>query len=82
MDTDRDFHNPAYPRKTMLLDAPSLHERICTMPEEHLLQFAKSEALAMADSSRLEGLILDEERIRTELLAGYLRIRSTSEPST
>ncbi len=46
------------------------------MTETELEELAEGEALAMADSSRLEGLILDKERIRIELLAGYHLIQS------
>lgn len=60
----------------------SLHERIQQMSQMELEALATSEALSMSDSSRIEGLVLDEERIRSELLAGYLRIRSTSKPIT
>lgn len=55
---------------------PTVLERIPTMTTQELEDLAASEALAMADSSRLEGLLLDQERIRTELLAGYIRIQS------
>jgi hypothetical protein len=60
----------------MRLNIPTLHERIRTMTETELEELAEGEALAMADSSRLEGLILDKERIRIELLAGYHLIQS------
>jgi len=59
---------------TMIINFPTLMERISGMSPLDLADLAKSEALAMADSSRLEGLMLDEERIRTELLAGYIAI--------
>ena len=51
------------------------------MSNEELEQLAKAEALAIADSSRLEGLILDQERIRIELLAGYHLIQSKEKPT-
>lgn len=47
------------------------------MSDHELGELAAGEALAMADSSKLEGLILDQERIRAELLTGYKRIRNT-----
>jgi len=59
---------------TMIINFPTLMERISGMSPLDLADLAKSEALAMADSSRLEGLMLDEERIRTELIAGYIAI--------
>ena len=52
------------------------------MTEAELEELAAGEALAMADSSRLEGLILDQERIRIELLAGYHLIQSKEKPTT
>lgn len=62
----------------MHLNAPTLLERIHTMTSGELEQLAESEALAMADSSRLEGLILDRERIRIALLDGYRKIIATT----
>lgn len=59
----------------MDLQNPTLRERIAGMSDEELETLAASEALAMADSSRLEGLVLDQDRIRDELLAGYKEIR-------
>ena len=58
----------------MHLHAPTLLERIHTMTRGELEQLAESEALAMADSSRLEGLALDQDRIRIALLKGYREI--------
>lgn len=66
----------------MRLNIPTLHERILTMTKRELEQLAESEALAMADSSRIEGLELDQDRIRSELLTGYQLIRSKTKPST
>lgn len=60
----------------MILDVLTLHERITGISDIELEKLAASEALAMADSSRLEGLVLDEEIIREELLAGYRAIQS------
>lgn len=45
------------------------------MSDRELEELAAGEALAMADSSRIEGLILDEEAIRAGLLAGYRKIK-------
>jgi hypothetical protein len=60
----------------MNLQSPTLHERILKMTDLELEELAESEALAMADSSRLEGLTLHQDKIRKELLAGYRAIRS------
>jgi hypothetical protein len=60
---------------TMNINMPTLYERIIGMNDLELEDLATGEALAMADSSRLEGLVLDQERIRAELLAGYFAIR-------
>jgi hypothetical protein len=65
----------------MHLNIPTLQERILTMTEAELEELAAGEALAMADSSRLEGLILDQELIRIELLAGYHLIQSKEKPT-
>jgi hypothetical protein len=65
-------------QKLMHLNIPTLHERILSMTNEELEQLAQSEAFAMADSSRLEGLTLDHERIRTALLNGYKKILATT----
>lgn len=66
----------------MHLNIPTLQERILAMSEDELEQLAEGEALAIAESSRLEGLILDQERIRIELIAGYRLIRSKQQPTT
>lgn len=54
----------------------TIHERICRMTMQEMEELATGEALSIADSSRLEGLVLDQERIRTEILNGYLLIHS------
>ncbi len=59
----------------MIINIPTLLERIIGMTDLELEDLATGEALAMADSSRLEGLVLDQERIRSGLLAGYFAIR-------
>lgn len=46
------------------------------MTGQQLEELAYGESLAIADSSRIEGLILDQDRIRRELLAGYRFIRA------
>lgn len=66
----------------MHLNIPTLQERILSMTNEELEQLAHSEALCFADSSRLEGLILDQDRIRIELLAGYHIIQSKDKRTT
>lgn len=48
------------------------------MSQIELEALASSEALAMSDSSKLEGLVLDQERIRFELLSGYQLIQATT----
>jgi|GEM_PF-5053711 len=50
------------------------------MSQMELETLAASEALAMADSSKLEGLVLDQERICKELLTGYQHIQSKQHP--
>lgn len=65
----------------MNLNVPTVHERILTMTFQELEQLAESEALVIADSSRLEGLTLDQEHIRAELLVGYLLIQSREKPT-
>jgi hypothetical protein len=52
------------------------------MTTQELEQLAHSEALCIADSSRLEGLILDQDRIRIELFTGYHIIQSKEKPTT
>lgn len=47
-----------------------------------LEQLAESESLGIADSSRLEGLVLDQEQIRNELSIGYQLIQSKSKMPT
>lgn len=49
------------------------------MSDVELAELATGEALAMADSSRIEGLILDEEAIRAGLLAGYRKIKAEAQ---
>jgi hypothetical protein len=63
----------------MRLNHPSLRERISTMTDQQLVELADGESLAMADSSRIEGLILDQDRIRRELLDGYWVIRAKTQ---
>lgn len=46
------------------------------MTQQELEELATGEALSIADSSRLEGLVLDQERIRAKLLAGYRTIQA------
>jgi hypothetical protein len=60
----------------MHLQIPTLHERILTMTDEELEELATGEALAIAESSKLEGLLLDQDRIRAELLTGYRIIQN------
>ena len=64
----------------MTINSPTLTERIICMTDPELENIAMGEALAIADSSRLEGLVLDHEKIQTKLLAGYLAIREGYKP--
>ena len=66
----------------MNLNFPTVHERILTMTFLELEQLAESESLGIADSSRLEGLVLDQEQIRNELSIGYQLIQSKSKMPT
>jgi hypothetical protein len=63
----------------VIINIPTLAERIIGMTDLELENLATGEALAMADSSRLEGLVLDQEKIRSGLLAGYFSIREGCE---
>ena len=60
----------------MNLLIPTLHERIVRMNDVELAELADSESLAIASSSKFEGLLLDQDKIRDELLAGYRVIRN------
>lgn len=62
----------------MHLNITTLRERIAAMNDEQLEELADGESLAMADSSRLEGLVLDRSKIRIMLLAGYKEIRAAA----
>lgn len=62
----------------MRLNIPTMQERIAAMSDDELEKLATGEALAMADSSRLEGLLLDQNRIRIALLDGYRKIRAAA----
>ncbi|MEO0018798.1 MAG: hypothetical protein RLZZ522_2081 [Verrucomicrobiota bacterium] len=44
---------------TMGLNIPTTNDQIIAMSENELEQFAKGNALAWADSSRIEGLVID-----------------------
>ena len=59
----------------MEINIPTLLERIPKMTDQELWELASGEALAIADSSKLEGLVLDQDKIRNELFAGYRVIR-------
>lgn len=60
----------------MNLKIPTLHERIVRMSDVELAELADGESLSIANSSKLEGLVLDQDKIRDELLAGYRVIRN------
>ena len=48
---------------------------ILAASEEELVTIAKGRALSWADSSRLEGLLLDESQLEIKLLTEYNQIR-------
>lgn len=54
---------------------PTLQEQILSMSESELEAFAKSAAFADADSSRLEGLVLDHDNLAKRYLETYRQIR-------
>ena len=58
---------------------PTMHEQILAMTEDELEKFAEGRALAWADSSRMEGLVIDRDLLETQLLADYRRLRETHE---
>jgi hypothetical protein len=60
----------------MNLKIPTLHERIVRMSDSELAELADGESLAIANSSKLEGLVLDQDKIRADLLDGYRVIRN------
>lgn len=66
--------------KTLGLNIPTLAERIPKMNDAELEELAAGEALAISDSCKLEGLTLDRDRIRKELIAGYRAIRDNPNP--
>ncbi len=55
---------------------PTLLERVIKMNEKELLELAEGEAIAIAVSSKFEGLTLENERIRAHLLEGFRSIRN------
>jgi hypothetical protein len=46
------------------------------MSDLELAELADGESLAISNSSKFEGLVLDQDKIRDELLAGYRVIRN------
>jgi hypothetical protein len=46
------------------------------MSDSELAELADGESLAIANSSKLEGLVLDQDKIRADLLDGYRVIRN------
>lgn len=60
----------------MEIDNPTLLERLIKLNEQELHELAEGEATAIAVSSKFEGLTLDHERIRADLLEGFRSIRN------
>jgi Fic family protein len=60
----------------MEIDNPTLLERVIKLNEQELLELAEGEATAIAVSSKIEGLTLDYEKIRADLLEGFRIIRN------
>lgn len=60
----------------MEINHPTLLERVVNMTDQELHELAEGESLAIANSSKLEGLVLDQDKIRDELLAGFHVIRN------
>ena len=59
----------------MEINNPTLHERLIKLTELELLELADGEAVAIAVSCAFEGLVLDQDRIRADLLEGFRVIR-------
>lgn len=60
----------------MEINNPTLLDRVVNMTDQQLHELAEGESLAIASSSKLEGLVLDQVKIRDELLAGFRVIRN------
>ena len=54
---------------------PTMSEQILVMREDDLAAFAKGRALSWADSSRMEGLVIDQDLLETQILADYRKLR-------
>lgn len=60
----------------MEINNPTLLERVIKLTELELQELADGEAVAIAVSSAFEGLVLDQGKIRADLLDGYRFIRN------
>lgn len=60
----------------MEINNPTLLERVIKLTEQELLELAEGEATAIAVSSKFEGLTIDYEKIRADLLEGFRIIRN------
>ena len=65
----------------MPLEFKSIKQLVCEMKtEEEVLDFAKGRSLAAADSSRIEGLVLDQEKLTKDLFEIYQAWRIAQQP--
>lgn len=64
--------------KPFSTDLPTIAEMVRKMTEEEVRAFVKGEALSIADSSRIEGLLLDQDKLERDLLPQYLAMRTES----
>lgn len=60
----------------MELNHPTLLDRVINMTDQELRELANAESLSIANSSKLEGLELDQIRIHDQLLEGYRAIQN------
>ncbi len=60
----------------MEINNPTLIERAIKLSDQELQELVEGEAVAITISSKFEGLILDQERIRADLLEGFRIIRN------
>jgi hypothetical protein len=54
----------------------SVEERVMKMNDQEIRALAKGEALAAADSSRIEGLILDQEELEEKFYKIYKELQT------
>lgn len=61
----------------MSLKFKSIRELVLEMKsEEEVMEFAKGEALATADSSRIEGLLLNQDQLEKDFFTLYMGWRA------